>query len=101
MKVTALVPWFGSNRSCASYVGEAMKGCEWVGVPFAGSMTEVRYIEARSVLVNDLHRHLINLARVTADTWLGPELYRHLRRRVFHPDELAWAQSVCKSVECG
>jgi len=79
----------------APRVGSELTGCEWVGVPFAGGMCELRYIKARSVLVSDLHRHVINLARVVAHPLLGPKLYRRLRRTAFHPDELAAAQERC------
>ena len=39
--ITALAPWFGSNRTLAENVGRALAGCEWVGVPFAGGMCEL------------------------------------------------------------
>lgn len=43
--ITALAPWFGSNRMLARYVGEELAGCQWVGVPFAGGMAEIFQIE--------------------------------------------------------
>jgi DNA adenine methylase len=39
--------------------------------------------------VNDLHKDLINLARVIQDRKLGPQLYRRLRRVVLHEEVLA------------
>lgn len=94
--VTALAPWFGSNRLLAHHVGELLAGRKWVGVPFAGGMCEVSQITARSIVVGDLHRHLINLARTIADDELRPVLVRELRRTTFHPDELDQAQEWCK-----
>jgi DNA adenine methylase len=91
-QVTTLAPWFGSNRTLAHRVGEELKGCKWVGIPFAGGMSEIRYIEAPTIVVNDLHRNVINLARVAADPVAGPKLYRRLRREGFHPDVLTEAQ---------
>lgn len=96
METTALAPWFGSNRTLAHHVGDLLTGCSWVGVPFAGGMSEIGHIKARTVLVSDLHRHLINLARVVACDFLRPVLVRKLRRAVFHPDELDEAQERCK-----
>jgi hypothetical protein len=32
--VTALAPWFGSNRILAENVGKAVAGSSWVGIPF-------------------------------------------------------------------
>lgn len=95
LKVNAVAPWYGSNRMLAEHVGEALEGCSWVGVAFAGSMTELRFISARTLLVNDLHKALINMASVMAHPQQGPTLYRTLRRLVFHPDTLADAQTRC------
>lgn len=101
MGITTLATWFGSNRTLAANVGAALCGCKWIGVPFAGGMSEVRCIEATSVLVNDLHRHVINLARVAAHPKLGPMLIRRLRRRFMHSEELAESQRVARSIEPG
>lgn len=101
MTISALAPWFGSNRMLAHEVGKAMAGCSWAGVVFAGGLAEIPHIPARTLLVNDKHRHVINLARVVRDDRLRGQLVRGLRRRLFHPDELAEAQAVCKSTEPG
>jgi hypothetical protein len=92
MKITALAPWFGSNRLLAHNVGALLAGCEWVGVPFAGGMCEVPHITARTVLVNDLHRGIINLAYCVREHWLRKPLLAKLRDTIFHPDTLAEAQ---------
>jgi DNA adenine methylase len=94
MAVTTLAPWFGSNRMLASEVGKLLRGCEWVGIPFAGGMSEVLHIDARTIVVNDRHRHIINLARVAASR--GETLALDLEQRFFHPDELAAAQRQCR-----
>ncbi len=98
-KVTALAPWFGSNRLLAHRVGELLAGCRWVGVPFAGGMCELAHIEARTLLVNDKHEHVINLARVVACPKRGPALIRRLRRVPFHPWALEVAQRACATYE--
>lgn len=99
--VNTVAPWFGSNRTLAHAVGEALRGCSWVGVVFAGGMTELRHIDARTILVNDLHGNIVNLARVMADPKLGPQLYRRLRRRPFHPRVLETAQARCVEASGG
>lgn len=101
MKVKALAPWFGSNRMGAANVARMIGRRSWVGIAFAGGMAEVPAIDARTITVNDLHRHIINLARVVADHWLGPMLYRRLRHKLFHVDELRDAQAYCDFVERG
>lgn len=95
MKTTALIPWFGSNRMLGPTVGKALAGCRWVGVPFAGGMSELVHIKCSSLVVNDLHRRVINLAQVLAHPIQGPKLIRELRRLAFHPDVLEIAQSEC------
>lgn len=106
-ETTAIASWFGSNRILAPAVGarlvhwngKAWKPCPWTGVGFAGGMCELVHIQSRSLVVNDLHRGVINLARVIADPALSPQLYRRLRRLLFHADVLAEAQERCKARE--
>lgn len=92
-KISAIAPWFGSNRMLAQSVGYQLAGCEWVGIPFMGGGSELFTIKARTIVANDLHRLVVNLARILADDMLGPTLYRDLRRTAFHADELQAAQS--------
>lgn len=94
--ITAIAPWFGCARKVAEKIGKLMRGCNWVCVPFAGGMPELAHIPARTIMVSDLHRHVINLAQVAAHPDAGPLLYRRLKRMIFHPDVLAAAQAWCK-----
>lgn len=96
-KVAAVVPYFGSSRIIADKVGEALRGCSWVGVPFAGGMCEIAAIDARTIVVSDLHRHVINLAMVIAEE--GYTLRARLRDVIFHQDLLAMAQAECRRME--
>jgi DNA adenine methylase len=95
VKTKALVPVFGSNRILAGEVGKQFVGCSWVGIPCAGGFSEVVHIEASSLVINDAHKAIINLARVAADPVQGPMLWRRLRRTVFHPDMLKECQEIC------
>jgi DNA adenine methylase len=97
--VGALAGWFGGDRLIAPTVGESLAGCQWVGIPFAGGMAAVLHIDARTILVNDKHRHVINLARVVADGKLRPRLIAECKRRAFHPAELLAAQLRCRGRE--
>ncbi len=97
--IGAIAPWYGSNRMHAGHVGRKLEGCSWVGVVFAGSMAELKYISARTLVVNDRHEALMNLARVMSCENMGAKLYRRLRRRLFHPDELARAQKDCEGFD--
>lgn len=99
--VSCLSPWFGSNRMLGPEVGKALAGCEWVGIPFCGGMSEVPHITARALLVNDLHRDIINLARITADDDSRAKLIKDADSDnfIFHPDNLRMAQELCKKTE--
>jgi site-specific DNA-adenine methylase len=99
MKTKAIAHWFGSNRMLAEHVGHSLAGCRWVGVPFAGGMSELVAIKARTIVVNDLHRHVINLARVVKDHGLRRQLKRELDDTLFHDEELSDAQRLCRHVE--
>lgn len=95
MKTTTLVPAFGSNRSNADRPAKLLKGCEWIGVPFAGGMSECAHFTARTIVINDTHHHLMNLAGVVGDPIYGPKLVRRLRRVPCHPWPLEVAQRAC------
>jgi DNA adenine methylase len=89
----------GEAQRLAAEVGKLLDGCTWVGVPFAGGMCELAYIYARTLMVNDLHSHVINLAQIMASPLTGPALYRRVRRIPFHPVSLAVAQDCCKLMD--
>jgi len=92
-KIKTVVPWFGSARTVAERIGEHLTGFKWVGIPFCGGLSEVLYIQARSIVCNDMHRHMINLAQVLKDATLGPAMIESLRDELFHPETLAHAQA--------
>ncbi len=96
MKTTALAPWFGSNRMLAPIVGKEIGKCDWAGVVFSGGMAEVPHIRARELLVNDLHRDIINLARVMANAESRKWLVEAAGSLLFHPDILKEAQDYCR-----
>lgn len=91
-KITALAPWYGSNRWNAEQVGILLAGCEWVGIPFLGGGCEIRYITARTIVVNDLHHGIVNLAQCVAHETTLATLQETLRSLPFHPDTLSQAQ---------
>lgn len=90
-KVTCIVPWFGSCRGqTAQRVGQLLEGCDWVGIPFCGGASEVPWITARQIALNDLHRNVINLLRVLSGQGIRERLSEELRRLhvAMHPDVL-------------
>jgi site-specific DNA-adenine methylase len=96
METTALAPWFGSSRMIGKYVGEELRGCRWVGVPFAGGMCELAHIDAPSLVVSDLHREIINLCWSLQQPEFREKLITNLHFAPFHPDALESAQELCR-----
>lgn len=97
--IKAVAPWFGSNRMLAPAVGEELRGCKWVGIPFAGGMSELLHIKASSIVVGDLHRHVINLALCIKNPDARAILAESLDKQPFHPDVLESAQLACREIE--
>ena len=96
LRVATLVPWFGSNRTLAHQVGIALAGKKHVTIPCCGGLSEVAEIKAKTILCNDLHRHVINVARCAADPRIGPKFYRQCKRLVLHADVLREAQETAR-----
>lgn len=95
MRVNALAQWFGSNRALAERVGVELGRLSWCGVPFMGGACELPFIDCRQGVANDMHAHVVNLARVVADPALKGRLASRVEGLLFHPAELALAQSRC------
>lgn len=96
--ISALASWFGNNRTLAKHVGRFVRGAQWLGVPFAGGMPELAEVDVPTVLVSDLHRHVINLGRVVKTQRAALQLtLRNIP--AFHPDVLSAAQGRCLARE--
>ncbi len=99
MRINTLAQWYGGNRLLADSVGTALGRLRWCGVPFAGGCAELPHIQTVAGVANDLHRHVINLARVVRDDTLVEQLVGRLDGLLFHPDELRAAQRRCRERE--
>lgn len=97
--IRALAPWFGGCRSIAYRIGPELGKLRWCGVLFAGGMPELLHIRAQAGVALDLHRHIINLARVVSDPSLLCRMIRRVDRLLFHTDVLAAAQRRCRDRE--
>lgn len=95
-EITTLVPAFGGNRSNSKLVGELLGDIPWVGIPFAGGMPEVLHIKARTLMIGDEHRHILNLGEVVRDNELREQLSERLSGLPFHPDVLQHFQQVAR-----
>lgn len=101
--ITAIAPWYGSNRQLAHEVGRRLRGCRWVGIPFAGGMCELTTLAdnelPRTIVAGDLHAHVLNLAAVIADEKLNAELRSATLKVPFHSEILKTAQDWCRRHE--
>ncbi len=98
--ITALAPWYGSKRTMAKRIVEAIGPHRVYWEPFCGSMAVLlAKASCRMEVVNDLHGDLINLALVIQHKTLGPALYRRLRRVLSHQDLFAVALAEVRASE--
>jgi DNA adenine methylase len=102
VKIGALAPWFGSKRTLAPKIVEAIGPHRAYWEPFCGSMAVLlAKPKCRMETVSDLHGDLINLARVVRDEDAGRELYRQARLVLCGDDELAAANRLMRSAPAG
>jgi DNA adenine methylase len=82
--IPALVPWYGSKRTIAPRIVEELGPHSVYWEPFAGSAaTLLAKPPSRVEVLNDLHGHATNLARVIRDPIAGARFYRQARRILF------------------
>jgi DNA adenine methylase len=98
MKITALCPWYGSKRTLAAEIIRQLgpHRCYWE--PMCGSCSVLLgKLPVTYESVNDLHRDLINLARVVADEQKAQALYGRAARTLFHEAFCAEAKEHLRS----
>lgn len=95
MKMNRLAPWFGADLAIAEDAADLIGKRAWVGIPFCGGCSIIPFLNTRSGLCSDLHRHIINLAKVVRDPAMKPRLIDRLGGELFHPDVLRDAQRRC------
>lgn len=85
MKITAIAPWFGSKRTLAPRIVEALGPHRAYWEPFCGSMAVLLAKDVCTMeTVNDLHGDLVNLARCLRDEDLAVKLHARLSRTLMH-----------------
>lgn len=84
MKIRAIAPWFGGKRTMAPLIARQLGRHTQYFEPFCGSMAVLFAKEpSRGETVNDLHRDLINLARILQNQDEAERLYERLQRTLF------------------
>ena len=102
MKIKALAPWFGAKRNLAPRIVQMLGPHSVYWEPFCGSMA-VLLVKPACVMetVNDLHRDLVNLARVIQHGTYGPQFYRKLRRTLMVEELFNESAEVIREQDCG
>lgn len=100
MKVKAIAPWFGAKRNLAAEIIAELGKHRVYWEPFCGSMAVLLNKEPCVMeTVNDLHRDLINLARVVQHDTEGPRLFDRLSRTAKHEGLFADASQTIAECE--
>lgn len=99
MKVTTLAPWFGSSRQNAKQIADVIGKQSIVAIPFCGGCSEVPYIDARQILINDVHSHIVNLACVVSGGECFEKMRKHVERHLLHPLVLETAREHLAKIE--
>jgi len=101
-KIKAIAPWFGGKRNLAPKIVDALGDHRVYWEPFCGSMA-VLMAKPPCVMetVNDLHRDLVNLARVIQHATHGPALYRRLRRTLMAEELFNESGAIIRGGEAG
>ena len=87
MKISAIVPWFGSKRTLAPTIVEELGPHRAYFDPFCGSLAVVMAKpESAHETVNDLHGDLVNLAWVLQDEETCQALYEAAARTLCHEE---------------
>lgn len=101
MKVSALAPWYGSKRTMAPTIIEALGPHNAYWEPFCGSMAVLlAKPKCRMETVSDLHGDLINLARCVRDSVASKKLREQVRLMWCGDDELRLANAELKRTNC-
>jgi len=96
--ITAIAPWFGSKRNLAPEIVRELGEHRVYWEPFCGSMAVLLVKPACPMeTVNDLHRDLVNLARVIQHRTYGVQLYRKLRRTLMVEEMFEESAEVIRS----
>ncbi len=98
-KITTLAPWFGSARMNAKRIGQEIGKQMLVSIPFCGGCPEVLYINSRQIKLNDLHNHIIVLARTIQDKAALETMLAILDGILLHPGCLEEARHFIRQHE--
>ena len=94
MKTKAPLPYFGSDSAVAERLGSMLDGCKHVTIPFCGGMSILPWLEARTVVANDLNDLAINFYRVLGFCYgldAKDELISRCTYTLSHPSDLTRA----------
>lgn len=102
MKTRAPISWYGSDSAVAEQLGGYFTGIDHVTIPFAGGMSILPFLPARSVLANDKHSFLHHFYQVIAGR-LGEATQKRTielcQKTLSHPQELEDASALLDQMD--
>lgn len=104
--LTRLLPWAGSGQMVAPAAAKLIGNPAALYGVFAGGMSELAalYLQngklPRTLVYNDLHGDVINLARVLAQPEWRRRVVERLEWTPMHQDQLTQSQEICRLSPC-
>ncbi len=99
LSVTSIAPWVGGARINAERIGVEIGHQDLVVIPCCGGCSEVPHIDARQILINDVHDHVITLAVTVADDSGLERLQAAVENLLVHPGFLRRATETIRAIE--
>lgn len=102
MRTRSCLSYFGSDSEVANSLAKLINHCKHVTIPFAGGMSILPHLTARTVVANDLNNYAINFYRCLSGVYgIGStqELLGRCSSTLSHPDELDSAISYLNKLE--
>jgi len=97
LKTKSALSYFGSDSEVAAKLAAMLDGCQHVTIPFAGGLSILPHLTARSVVANDLNYRAINFYRVASGVYGIGERQRladRCQRTLSHLAEMELARSI-------
>jgi len=97
LRTKSALSYFGSDSEVAAKLAAMLDGCKHVTIPFAGGLSILPHLTARSVVANDLNCHAIDFYRAVSGVYGVDEqqkLIARCQRTLIHPEEMRLAKAI-------
>lgn len=98
MRTRSCLSYFGSDSEVAGLLAALINHCKHVTIPFAGGMSILPHLTARTVVANDLNNLAINFYQCLSGMY-GDQLISMCQNTLSHPQELEHAIAYLTKLE--